>query len=87
MNNSNIILLFSACVSSIATVVIAVYAIFSYRLSKKIEGDSSRFQQETKDLYQAIVIATILGEKWSVGDPSLAIKRFNELYKGKTKIF
>ncbi|RLD18703.1 MAG: hypothetical protein DRI36_00765 [Caldiserica bacterium] len=70
----------SSIVSAIATLAIAIFTYLNFRKDKK-------FKQELKDLYQAIVIATILSGPTSYGEFEKAKNVFKEVYKGKTDIF
>ena len=88
---------FMGVVTMLATVVIAFYAFASHRLAKEMNRSTEQreekshetnvqHQEEIKDLYQAIVCAMIAGAV-TQGDTSKARRRFNEMYKGKTRIF
>lgn len=72
-------------VSSVATVVIAVYAVVTHRLTKAIHDAAGRSQEQFSDLLQAIVVSNMTAG--SGGAVSIAIKNFNNHYKGKTEIF
>ena len=74
-------------ISAIATLVIAFYAYSSIKLSKEIHNKSEQHQQELSDLYQAIVVATLLSGPSSVGAFASAKQIFSTTYKGKTPIF
>ena len=83
-------IVFSTLVSSIATVVIAIYAYRSYQLSSNIQKQSQEYQQQVSDLYQAIVISNTFSDPNANLDSTHLehkIKAFKELYKGKTPIF
>jgi hypothetical protein len=71
-------------VIAIATVVIAIFAIMSYRLGSKIQSRDEGFRQQISDLYQAVVISSVI----TGPQPELtrAIRRFKVLYKGTTPI-
>jgi hypothetical protein len=73
-------------ITAIATVVIAIYAFMSYRLASKIKAKDDEHRQQTTDLYQAIVISNLIGERPMVSG-SEKIKYFKAKYKGKTPIF
>jgi len=80
----------SALVSAIATAVIAIYAFLNYQLTSKIQKRGEEDRQQTRDLFQAIVISNILSNpEANLGSSNLEnkIKAFEELYKGKTPIF
>ena len=64
-----------------ATIVIAISAYMSYRRDKK-------FQQQLSDLYQGIVVATVLsGPTNTLQTVNARIAEFKNNYKGKTEIF
>ena len=72
----------ASCVSSIATVVIGYYAYQSHKLAEQ-------HRQELADLYQAIVIATLLSGTSGQNEKATnkAIEIFSKNYKGEIKIF
>jgi len=74
---------------AIATVVIAVYAIMSYKLASKIQSRDDEFRQEARDLYQAIAISNLIDPAIDEGSGQWerAKKLFNKYYTGKTPIF
>lgn len=78
-------------INLIAICVIAWYAYASHQREKKFRASLTKIneqhQQELCDLYQAIVIATLISAN---SDPKVlpkAIKIFKEHYLGETKIF
>lgn len=80
--------------SSIATCIIALYSWRSYELTKEMkrandlkEKADQAFKQQVKDLYQAIVVATIISTPNMVGQYSTVINTFKAHYKGNTPIF
>ena len=84
----------SLIVTAIATAVIAFYSWRSYKIShelKLLNSEMSRrdneFKEQIKDLYQGIIISTIISGPTSVGSTGEAINKFESLYKGSTKIF
>ncbi len=84
----------SAVVTTIATVMIWVYAHRSHQLAmalKQVDEMRTRkdeeFRQQLRDLYQAIVVATLLGAPAGVVGVKPAIAQFEALYTGKTEIF
>jgi undecaprenyl pyrophosphate phosphatase UppP len=79
---STILIVISAAITAVATVFIARYARSSNMLSKEFQNLSKLHKQELSDLYQAIVIATLM--TYPHGG---AIEKFNKMYKGKTVIF
>ena len=85
--------------TTLSTVVIAWYSFQSYRLSKEIkrvndlrEKSEEEFKRQISDLYQAIVVATLISGPSSVGAVTQtgidSVKNtFNQYYKGSTQIF
>jgi len=73
----------SVVVTAIATLVIGLFSYRTYQVYTSIREIMSRSQTETRDLYEAIVIATL------VSAPSFekAINNFSSRYKGDTKLF
>ena len=91
-------MVFANIVMMLATMVIAYYAYANHCLSKEmnrsakqrqdeIRESTEQHQQEIKDLYQAIVVSTLISGPSSTGRLERAIKAFEKHYKGKTKIF
>ena len=78
--NANIVI-------AVGTAVIALYTICNYKLYKAIQKKNEESRIQTSDLYQAIVIATLLSGPSSYGQMPAAIEEFKKHYKGKTKIF
>jgi hypothetical protein len=87
----------ASCVTAVATVVIAIYAFVSHNLSKAIqhsvtqrqrefEESTQRRHEELADLYQAIVLATMITTPERNGGFGGAIQQFRSKYKGKTPI-
>jgi len=85
-------------VTAIATIVIAYLAWASYTLAKEIrdasdrheqevQEASERHQQELSDLYQAIVIATLLSGPSPKGQYRETKAIFEGEYTGKVQIF
>jgi len=74
-------------VSALSTVVIAIFTGLNFFFNRAILKKDEEFKQQVKDLYQAIVIATILSGPTSYGQFDEAKKVFEKLYKGKIKIF
>lgn len=91
----------STIVTAIATAVIAVYSWQSHELGKKVgranalkEETEAEFKKRVADLYQAIIIATLISGPNSVQEQTIssvsieeAIKAFTKHYKGATQIF
>jgi len=53
----NWMMMLATIVTSIATVVIAVYAMKAHKLTEALRQKDGEHQQEIKDLFQAIVIS------------------------------
>ena len=81
--------LFSMWLTALATIAIAICALFSYRLASKIQSRDEEFRRQIKDLYQAIVISVMIHAQGPTGEASTMqgrMKWFKEHYKGKTPI-
>jgi len=95
MNVSALIITAAATLfMAIATIVIAYYSWQSHKLTIELQKrDEEREQrhiehdQQTRDLYQAIALSTILTAPRAQGTPETHIQKFKELYTGKTPIF
>lgn len=74
-------------VSAVATGVIAVYTRKSYSLDSSLKERDDEFRQTLQDLYQAIVVATILSGPSSYGAFDDAKRTFQNHYAGTTPIF
>jgi len=79
-------MIIAAIVTSIATIIIAWYASCNYKLYKIIQEKNTEHKEQISDLYQAIVIATLLSGPTSTGGIEKAIQEFKSQYKGKTRI-
>jgi hypothetical protein len=55
-------------------------------LYKVIQKKKAEYKEQISDLYQAIVIATLLSGPTSTGGIEKATQEFKSLYKGKTRI-
>jgi len=85
---------FSVGLSAIATCVIAIYSACSFNLSKELKKANEmktacdqEFRQQASDLYQAIVISTLLSGPSSSGRFVDVKDVFKAQYRGKTPIF
>jgi hypothetical protein len=76
-------MVFWIALSAIATAVIAIFAWSNYNLAKEIKETREKHDQETKDLFQAMVIANIASGPHIYSD---ALQFFKNNYKGKTEI-
>lgn len=63
MSLSDKVIIISSIVTVITTVIIALYAIFSYRLAKKIENQSQTNQDMFHELLLSITSATLVTGK------------------------
>jgi hypothetical protein len=96
-----IVMVIASAISAIATIVIAIYAgkshelsVKSYQLAQEIKvanelktkGDQE-FREQVSDLYQAIVISTLLSGPGTYSIMDSLIDAFKSKYKGKTPIF
>lgn len=91
---SNVVIMISSIVTAMATTAIALFSWRSFCLSEEIKKvteshleKEEKFKNQTKDLYQAIVISNILSGPSSYGALSQAIDVFKSQYKGTFKIF
>ncbi len=81
------ITVFVTAVTAIATAVIAIYAWQTHKLTKEMQKRDEEHKQKTQDLYQAIVVATILSVDRAEGSTEKIINKFNEFYSGEAQIF
>ena len=79
--------LLSIVATTVATVAIAIFSYRTYQVYASMEKIMSRNLTETKDLYQAIVVATLLTAKTGPGEIDGTLKLFKHFYKGETKLF
>ena len=77
----------SIIVSAVASAVIAWHAIASHVLAKRIKSEADRREQEQRDLYQALIVATILSGAQSPTLFGQAKDVFEKHYSGVTRIF
>lgn len=84
MNDCLIVI--ASIVSAVATVALALLAYSNLVLARSIRATTDQRDQEIKDLFQAMVIAQLLGPHPN-DPPSTAKQRFKKEYTGKTKIF
>jgi len=89
---------FLAIINLLAICVIAYYAFESHRLAKNSHKQEKNFretlneinekhQQELRDLYQAIVISTIMSGNSNSKVVKDTINLFKQHYSGKVEIF
>ena len=86
--------LLSIVVTAIATAVIALFTYRTYQVYTSMKEIMNQSQQkmgqdqdETKDLYEAIVVATLISAPSGTGKTNVAIEVFKHYYKGRTKLF
>jgi hypothetical protein len=76
----NAITLISIIISSVTTSVIAW-------LAWETKKSNDKFQERLSDLYQGIIVATLLSSNSDSDQLSNYVNKFKETYKGATKIF
>ncbi len=88
------IMTISTSIMAMATVSLAFFAYQSNRLAKEIkrtndlrEAEDREFRQQVSDLYQAIVVSTLISGPSSYGTFGQAKDVFKSQYRGKTSIF
>ena len=69
--------------TAFAMIYVALFTFETNRSNDLRETKDKEFRQQLSDLYQAIIIATAIG---GPHDTSKVLKKFRELYKGKTPI-
>lgn len=77
----------STLISAIATVVIAYFTYQNYKMYKILQNKDKQYKKQTRDLYQAIVISTLLSGPSSHGGYRECKEVFKKEYAGETKIF
>jgi type II secretory pathway pseudopilin PulG len=84
-----VITVIAIVVSAGATAFVAYYARATLKLTQQMEASARQHQEELSDLYQAIVIATLLtGPGHNTSNFFENGKRyFKSAYKGNTEIF
>ena len=94
VEQATIVMAIATVLMTVATVFLAIFAFQSNKLSKEIkrmsdlrEVEDAQYKQQISDLYQAIVISTLLSGPSSYGAFGQARDAFNSLYKGGTSIF
>ena len=82
-----IIMAISIGVTALATIVIAVYARYSYRLNFQIQVRNDEFRWETINMQKAIVVSNLLDPNYLPDSTrgSEVIKAFNKLYAEATR--
>ncbi len=76
----------SSVVIALATAVIAWATWQVHKTTKAASAREETFREQLSDLYQALVIATIVGAG-TTGTTGQTIGQFKNLYKGETPIF
>ncbi len=81
-------------VTAIATSVMAYFTYLNYKMYIQIQNKNEEHKKQTRDLYQAIVISTLLSGSAALGTGRTATQAFGDLkglfeteYAGGTKIF
>ncbi len=98
MVSINVIICISTVVTAIATVILAIYARINAKLTNEIRSQDGNFKEaiqnmtinhhkELSDLYQALVISTLISGNSDSSVVYTAITTFKGLYTGTTKIF
>lgn len=77
----------STCISAIATTVIAYFTYQNYKMYKVLQNKDEEYKKQTRDLYQAIVISTLLSGPSSYGAYRECKEVFKKEYVGETPIF
>lgn len=73
-------------INVLATVVIAFFAYCNHRLSRDIKNESDRYQEDMKNITEAIVISNIVANGMS-GDIRARVEEFKAHYKDREKLF
>jgi len=74
-------------ISAIATAFIAYFTWQNYKMYKILREKDEEYKRQTRDLYQAIVISTLLSGPSSYGAYRECKETFKKEYAGGTKIF
>jgi len=82
-----IVMAISSCVTAFATIGMFCWAGKAHRLNKTIKNERAKRDEETSDLFGAIVIATLLSGNSSPDQFHSFKEKFKEQYRGKTPIF
>lgn len=77
----------STIITTLATCVIAYFAWASHQVALAIQQQEKAHQKELTDLYEAIMIATVMGGQGNSGVVNTSIETFKKHYKGSTPIF
>ena len=72
---------------AVASATIAWCTYLNYKLYQVIQKKDKEYKEQISDLYQGIIIATLISGPSSYGQILQAIEEFKKHYKGKTKIF
>jgi hypothetical protein len=89
IKNMQLVLILSAIVSSVATVVIALFAFKSQSLAISIKNISNENQTRIEHLYNTIIITKIIvaGISHNESEVERAKNMFQQNYQGKTVLF
>jgi membrane protein insertase Oxa1/YidC/SpoIIIJ len=83
----NWIVALSTAATALATVGMAVFTWLNYRMYREMQRKQAEQQQRFNDLFEGIVIATLLSGPTAYGDYDKLKKTFLKEYKGTTTIF
>lgn len=72
---------------TLATVAISIFTLLNYLMYRKIQQRDEEYKGQTRDLFQGIIVATLISAPTATGGLNEAIKAFKQYYKGETKIF
>lgn len=77
----------AAGITAIATLAIAWFTWLNYKMYRAIQKKDEEYKRKTRDLYEAIVVATLVASGRAAFDFGGIKNTFNAHYKGETPIF
>ena len=83
----NITMWISSAITALSTLVIAYFTCQNHKMYKLLRKKDEEYKKQTKDLYHAIVISTLLSGPSSTGGFEKCKETFKKEYRGETKIF
>jgi len=83
----NSIFIVLTLIQTISTIFIARATWLNYRIYETLQKKDEDYKKQTSDLYQAIVISTLLSGPSSYGQYGQTKDVFKKEYRGETKIF
>lgn len=83
----NILVALGTLVTAAATVGIFLFTLQTYKLYETMQTKQAEQDQRFNDLFEGIVIATLLSGPSSYGAYKDCKKQFLQEYKGKTAVF